>query len=166
MRTIRPSGALSKRRSKHALNIQSFDSGAGCHDVRDGIQSADFMKLNILRRNPVNLSFCHRDALEYGYASNLDKVAQPSALLDQATYVSKGACVSVIVVNMADAIVAANLKLPARDPLAGTALEFGVNLPAKTQCGDSRMKYAFLDTEVSKSPDRHVSTDARKAVEI
>ena len=66
----------------------------------------------------------------------------------------------VIVVNMADAIVAANLKLPARDPLAGTALEFRVNLPAKTQCGDSRMKYAFLDAEVSKSPNHHISTDA------
>jgi hypothetical protein len=53
-----------------------------------------------------------------------------------------------------------NLELPAGDPLADTALKMGVNLFAKAQRGDGRMKDAFLDAEVPKSPYCHVSAYA------
>ena len=66
---IRPTGAINKGRGEHTLNIKSFNSGAGCDDVSDGIEGADFMKRDVFCRNAVNLSFCHRDALKYGDAS-------------------------------------------------------------------------------------------------
>ena len=92
MGAIRPSGAINKGRSKHALNIQSFNSGAGCHDVSNGIEGADFMKRDVLCRNAVNLSFCHRDALKYGDASGLNEIAE-RALLDQSADLSKASLV-------------------------------------------------------------------------
>ena len=107
----------------------------------------------------MNLSFGRRDALKYGDASGLNEIAEP-ALLDQSADLSKAAPVDVIVVNMLGMAMGVSLELPAGDPLADTALKMGVNLPAKAQRGNGRMKDAFLDAEVPKSPDRHVSADA------
>ena len=113
------------------------------------------MKRDVFCRNAVNLSFCHRDTLKYGDALGFDEIAEP-AFLDQGADLSKAA--PVIVVNMLG--LAMGLELPAGDSLADTALKMGVNLPAKTQRGNGRMKDAFLDAKVPKSPDCHVSADA------
>ena len=50
---------------QYTLDSQSFDSGAGCHDVRKGIEGADFVKLDVLLRNSMNLAFCDGQPLEY-----------------------------------------------------------------------------------------------------
>ena len=62
--------------------------------------------------------------------------------------------------NIPGVVVGVSLELPAGDLLADVALKMGVNLPAKAQRGNGRMKDAFLDAKVPKSPDCHVSADA------
>ena len=152
---IRPTGAINERRGEHTLNIKSFNSGASCDDVSNGIVGADFMKRDVFCRNAVNLSFCHRDALKYGDASDLDEIAEP-AFFDQSADLSKAS--PVIVVNMLG--LAMGLELPADDPLADTALKIGVNLFANAKRANGRMKDALLDAEVPEGSDRHVTADA------
>ena len=113
------------------------------------------MKRDLFRRNAVNLPFRGRDALENGDASDLDEIAEP-AFLDQSPDFSKAALV--IVVNMPGS--REGLKLPAGDPLADTAFKMGVNLFAKAERSNGRKKNALLDTQIPKSPDSHVATDA------
>jgi hypothetical protein len=93
--------------------------------------------------------------LKYGDALGFDEVAEP-ALLDQGADLSKAA--PVIVVNMLG--LAMGLELPAGDSLADTALKMGVNLFAKAQRGNGRMKDAFLEAEVPEGSDCHITADA------
>ena len=141
------------------LNFQSFNARASCHNVSNGIEGANFMKRDVLRRNVVDLPFCQRDAVEYSDASDFDEIAE-LAVLDQTMDLSKAASMCVLAVNISRVIMGVNLEFPAGDALADSAVKMGVNHAAKVQRGNGGIKDAFLDAKVPESTDRHVTADA------
>ncbi len=54
------------RRGQHARLAQHFQRDAGAHDVHDGIHRADFVEMNFVRRQAVDLPLRLGDALEDG----------------------------------------------------------------------------------------------------
>ncbi len=66
MRAIHPARALGHRRGQHARLAEQFQRDGRADDVHDGIHRADFVKMNLVRRQPVNFSLRLGDALEDG----------------------------------------------------------------------------------------------------
>src|SRR2546421_352717 len=63
----RRSLGFTKYRAKHVgprLVFSHVQAAASAHDIDNGINCADFMKMNLRRRLAVNLAFGHGDALK------------------------------------------------------------------------------------------------------
>ena len=66
VRAINPAGAFDHRRGQHARLAQQFQRDGRADDVHDGIHRADFVKMNLVRRQAVNFSLRLGDALKDG----------------------------------------------------------------------------------------------------
>ena len=66
MRAFHPARAFHHRRGQHARLAEQFERDARAHNVHDGIHRADFVKMNLVRRQPVDFSFRLGNALENG----------------------------------------------------------------------------------------------------
>ena len=62
---MNPARALNDGRGQHAWLAKHLQSDASAHDIHDGIDGADFMKVNFVRRMSVNFSFRHGDAAKH-----------------------------------------------------------------------------------------------------
>jgi len=130
------------------LDAERFDSGTDGDNVGDGIESADFVKLDILWRDSVDLSLRQRDALEHGNASGLDRFGQPAAPDQAADFPMTGA-VNVAVGGMLVEILQTSLELPTGDALARFPSKTEVNHCREIHRGDGRTKNFLLHAKIA-----------------
>ena len=71
-----------QRRDINVTHSQSLDSDAGQNNINNRVESADFVKVDTVDRNGVNLGFGFRDPVKDREASSLHKFGK-AALLNQ-----------------------------------------------------------------------------------
>ena len=89
-------GAVMQAGDEDFLHAERLDARAGTDNVRDRIECTHFVKVNILRRLPVNLAFRDGDALKDGKRVLLHEGRQ-FAVLDQFADLAVGPAMRVIV---------------------------------------------------------------------
>ena len=77
--TIDPTAPFNDRAGEKARLAQHFQSDAGADDIDDGINRADFVKMDLLRWLAMNFPFCHRDPLEDRHGLLLDPIGKRAA---------------------------------------------------------------------------------------
>src|SRR5947209_355109 len=90
MRTIDPTVSLHDRSSQEPGPAEYFQRNASSDNVHDGIDGAHFMKVDLLRRLPVNLAFGNCDAPKDGDGFFFDPFGEGTAA-DEFCYVGKRA---------------------------------------------------------------------------
>ena len=75
--TLEPAGALDNGGGDEPGLAEQFQCDAGAHDVHDGIDRADFVKVDFLWWLAVNFSFCDRNALEDVHGLLFDPIREP-----------------------------------------------------------------------------------------
>jgi hypothetical protein len=63
---VNPAGAFDDRRSEHPRLAEQLQRDGRANNVHDGIHRADFVKVNLIRRQAVNFSLGFRNALKDG----------------------------------------------------------------------------------------------------
>ena len=76
MRAVNPAGPLHHRAGQHTGFAEQLQSGAGAHDVDDGIHRSHFVKMHLLRRQAVDLAFRNRDTLKNVHRLLLDPIRE------------------------------------------------------------------------------------------
>src|SRR5262249_9677676 len=64
VRAMDPARSFHHRRSQHAGFAQHLQGDAATDNIHDGIHRADFVEMHLVRRQAMNLTLGHRDALE------------------------------------------------------------------------------------------------------
>ena len=64
MRTLHGAGAIVQAGDVDLLDAQRLDADAGTDDVGDGVECADFVKMDVVRRLAVDLALSHGNALK------------------------------------------------------------------------------------------------------
>ncbi len=62
--TMDPTHALLQFRGVHGFDAQGFHADTDSHDIRDGVEGANFVKCDLLDGAPVNLGLCNRDPMK------------------------------------------------------------------------------------------------------
>jgi hypothetical protein len=157
MTAIYGSGTVDQGRSDNRIDLERFYTGAGSSDVCNRIQSSYFVETDIFDWNRVDLSLSIRDALEYGDATRLDKVAQP-AVFNQAADLSKVAAMRVL--GVARMTPNMNLKFASGDALTHAPRKLEIHGFREAELRDRSLENILLDTEVAKGRYCHVSANA------
>jgi len=76
MRAMDPAGSFDNRTGEHARFTKQFQADAGADNIHNGIDGADLMEMDLLRRKTVDFSFGDGDAMKNGNGFLFDPIGK------------------------------------------------------------------------------------------
>ncbi len=144
-------------RGKHPLNRQVVHPHSSSYHIYDGVKGADFVKVNLIDLFAVNFSLGGGQSMEYIQAPVFHRLIQ-WALFDHPFDFAIG---TLRAVTLPDP----HLHMGPIDPHPFIPFYFYVEWFNPQLCHLFE-EDGFRQTDIDQSPQDHVPTDARKAIEI
>ena len=164
------------RRTHKPLDAQRVEPYCRADGVHDRIDCADFVELDFLRRNVVNLSFRDRELREDAFCDSL-RIRIEAALPDHPENLRRLVMVLMVlmtvIVVMMMVVVYAVIVIAIDDDIELHRTDVGTNhtgrldlIAFNRQLPQFRSQVIQAHTKIQQSADGHISADAGKAVKV